>query len=60
MFKNYFEEQQGKNIKTEHKSKIYWFPNRNGRISTSRLNTLQYFHLMPINVVIFHESHNDT
>ena len=32
------------------------FPNRNRRISTSRLNTLLCVHLKPINVVISHGS----
>jgi hypothetical protein len=36
------------------------FPNKNGRISTSRLNALLRLHLKPINVVIFHGPHNDS
>ena len=31
-----------------------------GHISTPRLHTLRCFHLEPINVVISHESHNDS
>ncbi len=31
-----------------------------GHISTPRLHALRHFHLEPINVVISHESHNDS
>jgi len=36
-----------------------WVSGRDGRISTSWLNTLLCVHLKPINVIISHESHND-
>src|SRR3989344_7691135 len=31
-----------------------------GHISTPRLHALRHFHLEPINVIISHESHNDS
>ena len=35
-----------------HVRVIFKFPNKNGAISTSRLNTLLYVHLKPINLIV--------